>query len=282
MEMRAFEVGVDGGTLVGEVGGEGPPVLVLHGGPGLSGSYVRELLPELLPGHEVAWYQQRGLAPSSAGGPYGVAQEVSDVAAVLDGLGWDRAVVVGHSWGGHLLLHAIVSIPQRISAAVVVDTLGGVGDGGEDEFDEEMAARTPADVRARAAEMDAAALRGEGTEADASEAFRMFWPAYFADPATAPPPPDDVRISLPAYAGTFDSIRAELPALAGRLAGAAVPTVFVHGGESPMPLSASTDSAAAIGAAARVVVVEGAGHFPWYERPGAVRSALDALLRDAP
>ena len=277
--MREFEVAVEGGTLVGEVGGEGPPVLVLHGGPGLSGACVRDLLPELLPGHEVAWYQQRGLAPSTAGEPYGVAQEVADVVAVLDRLGWDRAVVVGHSWGGHLLLHAIASVPDRLTAAVVVDTLGGVGDGGEDEFDDEMAARTPADVRARAAELDAAALRGEGTEDDASEAFRLFWPAYFADPAAAPPPPDDVRISLPAYARTFDSIRAELPALAGRLAGAAVPTVLVHGGASPMPLSASTGTAAAIGAAARVVVVEGAGHFPWYERPGAVRSALDDIVR---
>ena len=65
------------------------------------------------------------------------------------------------------------------------------------------------------------------------------------------------------------------------LAGSPVPTLFVHGGASPMPVSVSEDSAAAIGAAARVVVVPGSGHFVWYENPGAVRAALDAFLADA-
>jgi pimeloyl-ACP methyl ester carboxylesterase len=88
-----------------------------------------------------------------------------------------------------------------------------------------------------------------------------------------------VPLSVEASTATFASLAAELPGLAPRLAGLAVPTVFVHGASSPMPVTASTDTAAAIGTAARVVVVDGAGHFVWHERPGAVRAALDALTR---
>ena len=66
--------------------------------------------------------------------------------------------------------------------------------------------------------------------------------------------------------------------LAGRLRDCPVPTVFVHGGASPMPVTASTDTAAVMGSRASVVVVPGSGHLVWHENPGAVRRALDSLL----
>lgn len=280
MQVQRFEVPVPGevagGVLVGEVVGDGPPVLLLHGGPALSFGVLDPLRDELVDGHRVAGYQQRGLLPSTAGTPYDVTAQAHDVARVLDALGWDRAVVVGHSWGGHLLLHVLAEHPDRLVGAVVVDPLGGVGDGGEAEFDAEMERRTPEESRERAAELDRRALAGEGTEADALESLRLFWPAYFADPASAPPMPP-TSLGVEAYATTFDSLRAALPHLAGRIAGATVPTVFVHGGASPMPVTASTLTAQAIGDAARVVVLEGAGHFPWYEHPGAVRRVVDEL-----
>ena len=44
-----------------------------------------------------------------------------DVLAVLDHLGWSRAVVVGHSWGASVALEAAASAPDRVAAAVLVD-----------------------------------------------------------------------------------------------------------------------------------------------------------------
>jgi len=74
------------------------------------------------------------------------------------------------------------------------------------------------------------------------------------------------------------SIMAELPALEAGLPGIRVPVGFVHGSQSPMPLASSTDSAGRI-PGAWVEVVEGAGHFVWFEAPGAVRTALRRLTR---
>ena len=275
----SFEIGVDGGLLRGAVVGRGEAVLLLHGGPGLPWTHMQALVDEICDGYRVAVYQQRGLPPSTAAGPFDVPTQVADVVAVLDGLGWDRAVVIGHSWGGHLLLHLLAAHPERVAAAIVIDPLGGVGDGGEAQFEAELNRRTPPESVEWAQELEQRAMDGQGTEADAVESLRLYWPAYFANPAAAPPFPD-MQLSVEAYSATFESLHTELPALAGRLVALAVPTLFVHGAGSPMPVAASTDTAQAIGPAAAVQVIDGAGHFVWLERPGVVRDALDRLVND--
>jgi pimeloyl-ACP methyl ester carboxylesterase len=278
METRELVVEVPGGTLVGQVRGSGTPLLLLHGGPGLSAELSDGLLPELVDGYEVATYQQRGLAPTTARGPYDIPTQIDDAIAVLDHLGWQTAIIGGFSYGGHLVLHLLARHPERMRAGLVLDPLGGVGDGGAAEFDANMTAGTPPESRERARELDDRGMAGEGSDADALEGFRLFWPAYFADPSSAPPVPESIAISVEASSATWASGLELLPGLADRIAGSSVPTLFVHGGSSPMPVSASTDTAAAIGDAAEVVVLDGSGHFLWHENPGGVRRALDAFL----
>ena len=276
MPDETFDAVVEGGRLRGSLAGRGDPVLLLHGGPGLSGDYLQPVVDELADGYRVATYQQRGLSPSTARGPYDVATQVADVVAVLAALGWDSAVVAGHSWGGHLLLHVLAEHPGLVRAALVIDTLGAVGDGGEAEFDAEMIRRMPPEDVARAEHLELEAIAGRGSEHDQMESMRLFWPTYFANPAARAPFPG-FRSSVEAYAETFAALHRELPGLADRLAGVTVPTVFLHGAGSPMPVSASTDSAHAIGPAARVQILGGAGHFPWLERPGTIRTVIDRL-----
>ena len=275
MTRRDFRATVDGGELVGWVAGSGRRILLLHGGPGLSYNYLDPLADELSDSYEIASYQQRGLAPSTARGPYDVPTQVADVARVLDEIGWDRATVIGHSWGGHLAAHVAVGLADRLEAVLIIDPLGAVGDGGEKEFEAAMFERTPAEVRERAQALDERAMRGEGTEDAMIEGLRLVWPAYFPSWDDAPPMPD-ISGSVEAYSETFDSLRALLPALEEALSTVRVPVGFVHGGASPMPVSASSDTAARI-PGAWVEVVDGAGHFPWYDVPGSVRAALDRL-----
>lgn len=152
--------------------------------------------------------------PSTAVAPFDVPTQVADVVAVLDGLGWNRAIVIGHSWGGHLLLHLLAAHPERVTAAMVIDPLGGVGDGGEAQFEAELNRWTPPKSVERAQELDQRAMDGKGTEADAVESLRLYWPAYFANPAAAPPFPE-MHLSVEAYSATFESRHSELPAWPG-------------------------------------------------------------------
>ena len=275
MRGDVFTAAVDGGQVSGWVAGNGVPVLMLHGGPGMSYDYLEDLADELGPGYRIASFQQRGVAPSMLDGPFDIDTHLADVGAVLGALDWPTAYVVGHSWGGHLAFHVAVALPDRTSGVLALDPLGGVGDGGEAEFGAEMVARVPEGCRTRAAELDARAMAGEGTEEDELESLRLFWPAYFADFDSAPPMPP-LSLSVPAYAECFDSIREQLPALEAALPTVSVPVGVVAGARSPMPTSAAIETAAMI-PGAWVEVVEGAGHFPWFERPGSVRSALARL-----
>jgi pimeloyl-ACP methyl ester carboxylesterase len=273
-----FSTHDDGPRIAGRRAGSGPPVLLLHGGPGLGFDYLRDLADELAQENDVAWYQQRGLEPSASEGPYTVATDVEDARRVLDALGWQRAYVVGHSWGGHLAIHVAEAMPDRLLGVLAVDPLGVVGDGRWPEFDEEMFRRTPQAVRARAREIDELATAGAADDELALEGMRLVWPAYFADPERAPAMPE-LRIASERSAEMVPSILAELPALEAGLPRIRVPVGFVHGSRSPMPLGASTDAAERI-PGAWVEVVEGAGHFIWVEAPGAVRVSLRRLTAD--
>jgi len=265
----------DGPLIAGRRAGSGPPVLLLHGGPGLGFDYLRGLADELAQENDVAWYQQRGQEPSAAERPYTVAADVGDARRVLDALGWQRAYVVGHSWGGHLALHVAEAMPERLLGVLAVDPLGPVGDGRWPEFDEEMFRRTPEPVRARARELDELSMTGQADDELALEGMRLVWPAYFADPERAPPMPE-LRMASERSAEMVPSIQAELPALEAGLPGIRVPVGFVHGSQSPMPLGASTDGVERI-PGAWLEVVDGAGHFVWVEAPGAVRASLRRL-----
>lgn len=186
----------------------------------------------------------------------------------------------GHSWGGHLLLHLVAGYPERVAAALVVDPLGGVGDGGFPAFDAEMSRRTPPEEAERAVDLDQRVMAGTATEEDAVEMLRISWPAYFPSRERAPEFPG-LRVNAASAGPTLSSAVAELPGLADRLSASPVSTVFVHGGASPMPLTASTETAEVMGPSASVVVVPDAGHFVWLDAPGCLHEPLDALTRRA-
>ncbi len=64
-----FRAEVPQGAITGWQAGDGPPVLILHGGPGLS-DYTAPLAAELTDAFTVIRYQQRGLAPSVTSAQY--------------------------------------------------------------------------------------------------------------------------------------------------------------------------------------------------------------------
>jgi proline iminopeptidase len=274
----SFRVETPAGSIAGNRVGQGPPALVLHGGPGLSGEYTEALALELADMFDTIRYQQRGQEPTTVREPYTVEAHVDDAMAVLDGLGIEGAWVVGHSWGGHLAMHVAAARPDRLLGLIVLDPLGAVPDGGEKELEENLTNRLAPEVADRVNALDAELLAGRGGEAEVTEMMRIVWPFYFADPAAAPPMPP-FRSSVAVYAETWDSIRSHFAAgtLTSNLPRYKGRALFVHGAESPIGPGRSEESAQLI-EGARVEILSDAGHFPWLERPGRVAAAVRKFL----
>jgi pimeloyl-ACP methyl ester carboxylesterase len=276
MSRHHFTVDVAGGLVAGWTAGEGPDLLLLHGGPGLS-DYMSILCSETTAWRAIG-YQQRGLAPSTTEEPFNVEQHVADAVAVLAAQADGPAVVLGHSWGGHLALRVALAAPDRVRGVVVVDGLGCVGDGGAPRLGAELRRRLPPDRAALVARLDERLASGEPSDALALESLRLLWPSYFAEPLAAPAPPEGFAVSLACNAGTIVSVVNEMSegAFASRLQALAVPVVVIVGGRSPMPADVGETTAGLCGG--DLIVVEDGGHLPWYERPGCVAEALSRFL----
>jgi pimeloyl-ACP methyl ester carboxylesterase len=110
----AFEVLVAGPS-------HGPLVLLLHGFPELNLSWRHQIPAVAGAGYRVVAPNQRGYAGSVRDGSYATADLAADVVAMLDALGAERAVVVGHVWGGGVAWTVAHLHPERVTALVAMN-----------------------------------------------------------------------------------------------------------------------------------------------------------------
>jgi pimeloyl-ACP methyl ester carboxylesterase len=104
-----------------EAGGDGPVVLLAHGFPELAYSWRHQLPALARAGYRVVAPDQRGYGRSSRPAEiesYDIHHLVGDLVAVLDDIGAERAVVVGHDWGSMVASHLALLRPDRVRALV--------------------------------------------------------------------------------------------------------------------------------------------------------------------
>ena len=104
---------------------DGLPVLLLHGWPELALSWAAQIEALASAGYRVIAPDNRGFGASDAPhetSAYHVDRLTGDIAGLLDALGIEKAVIVGHDWGGILMWMAACLIPERFLGAVGVNT----------------------------------------------------------------------------------------------------------------------------------------------------------------
>jgi pimeloyl-ACP methyl ester carboxylesterase len=104
----------------------GTPLLFLHAlGPASSAAFLGLAVEPLEnAGYDVAAPDLPGYGDSPPVGPddYAVPALAERTARLADELGWDRFVLVGHSWGGAIACHLAAAHPERVRALVLVDS----------------------------------------------------------------------------------------------------------------------------------------------------------------
>jgi pimeloyl-ACP methyl ester carboxylesterase len=109
------------------IGGEGPPLLLVHGWP--ENWYAwRRVMPALARDFEVIAVDQRGIGRSDkpAGG-YDTGSLAGDLVALMDALGHERFAVVGHDTG-HFISYALAADhPNRVERVALLEVPGPPG-----------------------------------------------------------------------------------------------------------------------------------------------------------
>jgi pimeloyl-ACP methyl ester carboxylesterase len=98
------------------------PLVIVHGLSYFSYDWI-EVAHALASDRSVVAMDMRGFGDSdrSPSADYSVAAMAGDIVAVLDHLGWRRAVLIGHSMGGRNAAFATARNPARIAGLVLVD-----------------------------------------------------------------------------------------------------------------------------------------------------------------
>jgi pimeloyl-ACP methyl ester carboxylesterase len=103
----------------------GREVLLLHGFPQFSREWRNQQEALALAGLRAVAPDQRGYAPRNRPAEveaYRMDELVADVIGMLDALGWPRADLVGHDWGGAVAWHVAGRHPERIRTLTAVST----------------------------------------------------------------------------------------------------------------------------------------------------------------
>ena len=109
------------------IGGDGPPLLLVHGWPETWYAW-RLVMPALARDFEVIAVDQRGMGLSDkpAGG-YDTGTLAGDLVALMDALGHERFAVVGHDTGFAISYALAADHPDRVERAALAEIPGSPG-----------------------------------------------------------------------------------------------------------------------------------------------------------
>jgi len=235
--------------------GSGSPVLCLHGGMGIDSSYldtagIRDLASKNC---RVIIFDQRGHGRSdrSDNAHYTHYQWIEDARGLAERLQLGKFVLLGHSYGGFLALEFALRWPETLSHLVLVCT-----------------SARPVDLHPPRC----------ATDAELRDAYRAYWPTFFAGTKKRWDIFQTLGFSLEPYRQAFERA---LPAydVRANISQITVPTLLLGGSEDQyLPdMQWLRDNLPH----ASLKIIQGAAHMPFIERPEQFANAIADFLGSA-
>ena len=253
---------INGVELYYEITGTGDCLVLTHGSwtDGAGWGPAVDLLAER---YRVVVWDRRGHSRSQAGdGPGSRAEDAADLAGLIEHVSGEPVHVAGNSYGANVTLTLLTERPDLVATAAVHEPpLFGLLEGTRDQALASELSVVDADL---AVVRD---LIGSGDHRDAAE---YFIEHVALGPGTWDRLPEAFRSVLEANAPTYLDELADETALSidtAALATTMVPLLLTHGTESPELFPAVITELAQLVPAARVEVLEGAGHIPHATHP---------------
>jgi proline iminopeptidase len=266
----------DGISLNVEEVGDGFPVIVLHGGPGLDHSAFRPYLDPLGDEFRLLYVDERGQGRSERVDPATLSLDVfaRDVDLLAEALGLERFALLGHSFGAIITTKHAIEIGT--AAAYVISGGGDSSAALEADVDASLAAMGEAGEPIKASWEQEKTV---ATEDELKELLRVQMPFHFAGD---PPPryaedtvgtPDVLRHFANIGYGDFD--------YAPDLHRIAKPTLVIVGEQDRTTTPRAARALHEGIAGSSLVVLPGVGHMSFVETPEPYIDAVTTFLRGA-
>ncbi|MCS7206362.1 MAG: alpha/beta hydrolase [Dehalococcoidia bacterium] len=239
---------INGIQLYYEVHGQGPAVVFAHGAGGNHLSWWQQV-PVFSQRYTCITFDHRSYG-QSVDDPAGVGMRgfVDDLRALLDHLGIRDVYLVAQSMGGFTCLGFAVRWPERVKALVLADTTGGIADLQllRQQRERRQAPDYPKDLLARVL----------------SAGFRRRYPerAFLYAQVSALNPPRPENFLEPLWNGEGPT--------AEEVARLRVPVLLIGGAEDPLTTPDIMRLVHKLIPSSRLVLVPGAGHSVYWEKPG--------------
>jgi 3-oxoadipate enol-lactonase len=239
------------------IDGDGPPVIFAHGGDGAHLTWWKQVAA-LKDRYRCIAYDATGfgLTPPTAGLHKTPAD---DLLSLMDELKIERAVLVGHSMGGLAVSGLAQRHPERVRGLVMSDTPFGFQTEALSRWAAEMLEKIPAGFNVLEH------LFAPGFAAREPEMHHLYH-AICRNKLPVPPPP-----TPPDFAAAYIAMRDAPPV---DYSAFPVPTLFIVGDEDELTLPWLIEATAQAVGGARLEVIEGAGHSPFYEQTEAYNRLL--------
>jgi pimeloyl-ACP methyl ester carboxylesterase len=252
---------INGIELYYEVHGEGPAVVLAHGGGGSHLSWWQQV-PVLSQHFRCVTFDHRGFGSSRdlSEGP-GADAFIEDLRQLLDHLGIERTALVSQSMGGWTSLGFASKYPQRVTALALCDTTGGIDD-------PEVAREMKSLSQATQGRLAIVLQRAYSTEFPKREPARCFLYQQISG----------LNVNVP------PNLLAKLTAMrhpVEPLVQNHIPTMLLVGEEDVLIPAQTMELMARRIAHARLVKVPGAGHSVYFERPDQFNRIVMEFLRGA-
>ena len=254
------------------------PLLCINGGLLYDHSLLWPALSPLAAKRQLYFHDQRGRGATPA--PPGarkarIEHDAGDVVAIREALGIARWDLLGHSWGSGIALLAAERDLAGTHAVVAVCPVG-INSAWMPALDAAALARLTAAERAALELHPPSTLVSDDPNVQSAHA-RALYPAWFADRSLAglfSPP----RATSVTGAAISAALRREGYDWKMLLSALPLDVLVIHGERDLLPIEATRELADSLGSSARLVVVPGSGHMPFWEAPERFFALIDSYL----
>ncbi len=117
---------INGTELYYKVVGQGEPVLIIHGGPGLNHKYLFRNLQFLTDKYQLIFYDQRASGRSSLtldSNSVTIDNFIQDIDELKNTFGIEKLIIIAHSWGGLLAMKYAIKHPEDTKLLILINSV---------------------------------------------------------------------------------------------------------------------------------------------------------------